>query len=246
MQTLNVTELDFDAIKANLISYFSTSDSQFKDWNYSGSGLNQLIDILAYNTHYNALLAHMALNETFIDSAQLRSSVVSNAKLVGYIPRSKSAATARLTLTLTYAPSVLIQSSGILLPRGTRFKTVLNDNIYYFVNLDETVLPHVSGSNQYTRNIDIHQGTVDTKRYQVNSVTERLVYQIDDANIDMSTLIVRVYDSVSSSTATTYTKYTEANIGEIGSNSQIYFADENIYRINLTFKIGKSMMQCNQ
>ena len=175
------------------------------------------------------MLAHRALNETVIDSAQLRSSVVSNAKLVGYIPRSKSAATARLTLTLTYAPSVLIQSSGILLPRGTRFKTVLNDNIYYFVNLDETVLPHVSGSNQYTRNIDIHQGTVDTKRYQVNSVTERLVYQIDDANIDMSTLIVRVYDSVSSSTATTYTKYTEANIGEIGSNSQIYFADENIY-----------------
>lgn len=229
MQTLNVTELDFDAIKQNLISYFSTSNSEFKDWNYSGSGLNQLLDILAYNTHYNAMLAHMALNETFIDSAQLRSSVVSNAKLVGYIPRSKSASTARLSLTLTYATTVPIQSTGIILPRGTRFKTIQNSNTYYFVNLDETIIPNVSGSNQYKQTIDVHQGTIDTKRYQVNSVTDRLVYQIDDANIDMSTLIVRVYDSSTSLNANVYTKYTEANIGEIGSGSQIYFADENIY-----------------
>lgn len=229
MQTLNVTELDFDAIKQNLISYFSTSNSEFKDWNYSGSGLNQLLDILAYNTHYNAMLAHMALNETFIDSAQLRSSVVSNAKLVGYIPRSKSASTARLSLTLTYNTGVPIQSTGIILPRGTRFKTIQNNNTYYFVNLDETIIPNVSGSNQYKKTIDVHQGTIDTKRYQVNSVTDRLVYQIDDVNIDMSTLIVRVYDSSTSLNANVYTKYTEANIGEIGSGSQIYFADENIY-----------------
>jgi len=229
MQTLNVTELDFDAIKQNLISYFSTSNSEFKDWNYSGSGLNQLLDILAYNTHYNAMLAHMALNETFIDSAQLRSSVVSNAKLVGYIPRSKSASTARLSLTLTYGVGVPIQSTGIILPRGTRFKTIQNNNTYYFVNLDETIIPNVSGSNQYKKTVDVHQGTIDTKRYQVNSVTDRLVYQIDDANIDMSTLIVRVYDSSTSLNANVYTKYTEANIGETGSESRIYFADENIY-----------------
>jgi len=229
MQTLNVTELDFDAIKQNLISFFSTTDSPFKDWNYSGSGLNQLLDVLAYNTHYNAMLAHMALNETFIDSAQLRSSVVSNAKLVGYIPRSKSATTARISLTLTYAAAVPIQTSGIILPRGTRFKSVVNETAYYFVNLDEISMPNISGSNQYAKTIDIHQGSIDTKRYQVNSVTDRLVYQIDDENIDMSTLIVRTYDSLTALTSNVYTKYTEANIGEVDANSLIYFADENIF-----------------
>ena len=75
-QSVAVTELDFDAIKASLINYFKTQDSEFKDWDYTGSGLNLLIDVLAHNTHYNAMSAHLAVNESFIDSAQLRQNVV--------------------------------------------------------------------------------------------------------------------------------------------------------------------------
>ena len=83
---LNITELDFDKIKDNIKTYFKRQDSEFKDWDFEGSGLNTLIDILAYNTHYNAVTAHVTLNESFLESAQVRANVVSRAKLLGYTP----------------------------------------------------------------------------------------------------------------------------------------------------------------
>ena len=82
MAQLNTTELDFDQIKTNLINYFNRDSGPFKDYDFTGSGLNNLIDVLAYNTHYNAITAHMAMNESFLDSAQVRSNVVSRAKLL--------------------------------------------------------------------------------------------------------------------------------------------------------------------
>jgi len=223
-QTLNVTELDFDTIKQNLINYFTATDSPFKDWNYAGSGLNQLVDVLAYNTHYNAMLAHMALNETFIDSAQLRSSVVSNAKLVGYVPRSKAAAAASLTVSFNGTGV-----SYITLPRGSNFKTSLDGKTYVFLNLDELVIPKDVGRTTYTSTIEVHQGSIETKRFQVNNVSDKLTYQIDDDNIDISTLIVRVYNSTSQQTADIYTPFTEVNIGSIDGTSQIYMLNENVY-----------------
>lgn len=223
-QTLNVTELDFDAIKQNLIDYFTTGDSPFSDWNYVGSGLNQLLDVLAYNTHYNAILAHMALNETFIDSAQLRSSVVSNAKLVGYIPRSRASAAASLTVSF-----VGDGRSYITLPRGSNFKTSINGKTYVFLNLDELVINKDSGQNLYTETIKVQQGSIETKRFQVNNVSEKLTYQIDDENVDISTLIVRVYNSSSQQTADIYTPFTEVSIGSINAKSQIYLLNENVY-----------------
>jgi hypothetical protein len=223
-QTLNVTELDFDTIKQNLINYFTTTDSPFKDFNYAGSGLNQLLDVLAYNTHYNAMLAHLALNETFIDSAQLRSSVVSNAKLVGYIPRSKASSVASLTVSF-----VGDGRAYITLPRGSAFKTSLDSKTYVFVTLDELIINKVAGQNLYTKTIDVNQGSIETKRFQVNNVSEKLTYQIDDENIDFSTLIVRVYNSDSQLTPDIYTPFTEVNIGSINGTSQIYLFNENIY-----------------
>ena len=223
-QTLNVTELDFDAIKKNLIDYFTSGNSQFKDWNYVGSGLNQLVDVLAYNTHYNAMLAHMALNETFIDSAQLRSSVVSNAKLIGYTPRSKASAAASLTVSF-----VGDGRSYITLPRGSNFKTSLNSKTYVFLNLDELVINKDVGTNSYTETIEVHQGSIETKRFQVNNVSDKLTYQIDDDAIDISTLIVRVYNSGSQQTADIYTPFTEVNIGSVNGDSQIYLLNENVY-----------------
>jgi hypothetical protein len=99
-QSVDVTELDFDAIKTSLIEYFKSQDSPFKDWDYTGSGLNLLIDVLSHNTHYNAVLAHMAVNESFIDSAQLRQNVVSAAKLIGYTPRSAVASKGTVACSL--------------------------------------------------------------------------------------------------------------------------------------------------
>ena len=91
MAQFKTTELDFDQIKQNLKDYFKRSDSPYRDWDFDGSGLNNLLDILAYNTHYNAMNAHVAINESFLDSAQVRANVVSRAKLLGYTPSSKTA-----------------------------------------------------------------------------------------------------------------------------------------------------------
>jgi len=95
---LNTTDLDFDKIKDNLKTYLKNSGGAFADYDYEGSGLNSLLDILAYNTHYNAVNAHMAVNESFIDTAQVRANVVSHAKLIGYIPRSVRAPSAKENL----------------------------------------------------------------------------------------------------------------------------------------------------
>ena len=101
MSQFNTTELDFEKIKENLINYFKRNDGPYKDFDFAGSGLSNLIDILAYNTHYNALNAHMAMNESFLDSAQVRGNVVSRAKLLGYTPKSVTAPSASINIRFT-------------------------------------------------------------------------------------------------------------------------------------------------
>ena len=98
---LNVTELDFDQIKQNLKNYLKTQ-SEFNDYNFEGSGLSTLLDVLAYNTHYNAMAAHFSLNEAFLDSAQIRGNVVTRAKLLGYVPRSVLSPRASVNLSLIH------------------------------------------------------------------------------------------------------------------------------------------------
>ena len=134
MKQLNVTELDFDQIKNNLITYFKQHESgAYEDWDFEGSGLNQMLDVLAYNTHYNAILAHNSLNESFIDSAQIRSNVVSRAKLLGYTPRSRTAL--RATLALSFPSSINEGRESYTLISGAKFTTVLNDITYTFITV---------------------------------------------------------------------------------------------------------------
>ena len=103
MSQFNTTELDFDQIKTNIKNYFKRVDGPFKDFDFNGSGLNHLLDILAYNTHYNAVTAHMVMNESFLDSAQIRSNVVSRARLLGYTPLSATGSTASVDLVFSRA-----------------------------------------------------------------------------------------------------------------------------------------------
>lgn len=223
-QNLNVTELDFDQIKANLVSYFSNPESPFTDWNFEGSGLNVLVDALAYNTHYNAVMAHMGVSESFIDSAQLRSSVVSLAKLLGYTPRSYVAPTATIDISFTAKDSN--SPEYIILPKGTPFSTTLNDRRFVFVTIDEHILLLSAGKYEKT-GITLKQGAYQTKRYQINNLLEKptIAYEIDDTNIDLSSLLVKVYSSPSASTADIYTQLEDIN--GIDENSTIYFISEN-------------------
>ena len=129
MAQLNVTELDFDNIKQNL-NTFLNSQTEFSDYDFEGSGLAVLIDILAYNTHYNGMMAHMLGNENFIDTAIKRESVVSIAKALGYTPRSMRAAQAKVNLVVT--PPSSYTSTTMQLDRGTAFSATVDGTTYKF------------------------------------------------------------------------------------------------------------------
>ena len=199
-EQLDVSELDFQQIKRNLISYIQNSDQDFSDWNFDGSNLNALMDVLAYNTHYNAMLAYMAVNESFIDSAQLRSSIVSMAKMLGYTPRSYSAAKAVLDgrfLATDTAPDTYT------LERGIRFTTSGSLGAFQFVVLDETIPLNKdpANTNYYITDPDnpiiAYQGRIVTTEYPANGADDAQRYVIPEFNIDISTLKVRVYPTSS-------------------------------------------------
>ena len=148
---LQVTDLDFDTIKNNLKTYLQ-GQSEFTDYNFEGSGLNILLDILAYNTHYNAYYLNMVANESFLDSAILRNSVVSHAKLIGYVPQSSTAPRAIINLTV---PTGSNTADTLTLTRGFSFKTNLLENVSYNYTLLEDVTVDKVGQDFNFRNLEI-------------------------------------------------------------------------------------------
>jgi hypothetical protein len=227
MSTLNTTELDFKKIKDNIKSYFRNS-SDFTDYDFEGSGLNHVLDVLAYNTHYNAINAHMAVNESFIDSAQVRANVVSHAKLVGYVPSSVAAPRARINFTLKYNGSGTAPTT-VELPSGSQFTTSVGGVTYSFETLADVISSNVTtndaGEKLYEFNdLEIVEGKKKTNKFIFNnSQNEKFV--IPDNNIDKSTLKVIVKDSETATTSITYTPFdVEA---DINSDSTIYYITEN-------------------
>jgi len=224
MAQFNTTELDFEQIKGNLKEYFKRSDSQFKDWDFDGSGLNNLLDVLAYNTHYNAMNAHMAMNESFLDSAQVRSNVVSRAKLLGYIPSSKTAATASVKLLLSRKASS--NATTYTISRGDTFKTTIDEVNYTFIVLqDEQASLDEDTQSFIFEDVGISQGVLKVRKFPVDNSILSQKFVVDDQNVDVSSMIVRVYDSESS---TNYAVYNSAAVSpSIDSESLIYFLEEN-------------------
>lgn len=224
MAQLNVTELDFDQIKTNLKSYFTNTESPFKDWDYDGSGLSLLLDVLAYNTHYNAVLAHMSVNESFLDTAQVRSNVVSSAKLLGYLPYSIVTPYAYIDTTFLASANGSSLGNEILLPKGTKFKSSLDGVTYQFVT-DKTYST-INVNNQYAFNgVKLIQGSFATSRYSVDSSNQNQKFVIPDANVDISTLVVRVYADQTVSESELYSRF--STFDNITGNSAIYFLAEN-------------------
>ena len=133
---LQVTELDFDDIKSNLKTYMK-NQSEFTDYNFEGSAISTLIDLLAYNTHYLGMNANMAINEAYLDTATLRSSVISHAKTLGYTPRSARSPVAYVDVTINNSTL-----TSITVAKGTKFTTQIDDTTYSFVvNETQTVTP---------------------------------------------------------------------------------------------------------
>ena len=143
---LRVTELDFDEIKTNLKTHMQSQDA-FRDYNFEGSAMNTLLDVLSYNTHYNAIYGNMVANEMFLDSAVKRDSVVSLAKHLGYTPRSSVSSTARLNVTVN-SPSG--SPATLTMPKGTVFRARVSGTNYQFVNLSATTITPTEGAVSYT------------------------------------------------------------------------------------------------
>lgn len=223
MAQFNVTELDFQKIKDSIKDHFK-SQSKYNDWNFEGSGLSTLLDVLAYNTHYNALVAHFSLNESFLDSAQIRGNVISHAKLLGYIPRSVRPSSAKLNIVVTGnsgSPSILT------LERGTRFRTAIGNATYNFIVLDSVdASKNVAAGNTYTfSNVIVRQGILKRMLYLVDNTIQNQKFVIPEDTVDTDTMRVRVKANQDSDEYQVYTRFT--TLAGIDANSLIFFPQEN-------------------
>jgi hypothetical protein len=214
---LEITELDFDTIKSNLRTFLSQQD-EFRDYNFEGSGMSVLLDVLAYNTHYLGFNANMLANEMFLDSADLRSSVVSLAKQIGYTPRSMKSPVANINVVVNEAVG-----PSVTMARGTKFTTFLDGQTYAFVNnADITVIP---ADGVYTfQNVDIYEGTYLNFKYTVNTTDIDQRFLIPNNNVDTETLTVKVQNSISDSITNVYTL--ASGITGLDSTSKVYFLQE--------------------
>jgi hypothetical protein len=217
------TQLDFANIKSSLKTYLA-QQPEFADYNFEASGLSNILDVLAYNTHFNGLVANFALNEAFLNTAQLRSSIVSHAEALGYNPRSVTSAIAYLNVSVTITASG--RPTTITLPKYTRFNASVDDISYSFYTLEAyTATDDGSGYYQFVTSvgspsIPVVEGTLKTKTFYVGSSTDRQVYVIPDTTMDTSTVEVNVYTTPTSSDFTSYTSLYE--VISIDATSRVY------------------------
>jgi len=213
---LNVTEFDFDDVKDNLKTFLK-NQTEFTDYDFEGSGMSALLDVLAYNTHYLGFNANMLANEMFLDSASLRSSVVSHAKMLGYEVASPRAPVATINISLSTSQSLAT------MPAGTTFSTSVDGVNYQFVTITD-VTSQNTGSAVPFDSTSVYEGTYATTRYLVNSNDVDQRFTLTDVRADTSTLRVRVQNSTSDTTTTTYTKATD--ITQLSSSSTVYYLQE--------------------
>jgi hypothetical protein len=228
---INASELDFAQIKANLIAHMKATDTTFNDYNYDGSAMNTVIDVLSYITHINSINANFALNETFLDTAQLRSSIVSHAKLLGYTPRSTNPSVAYINLKMNYDTTETPlwnhdstnASLPLVIPRGTTFSTTVDSVPYNMFASNTTTTEFDSVNGWVFSNIKIEQGKLKTRTfiYQDNDFEQ---YVLFDKNVNTKSIKVEVSPSVTSSDVETYSIYT--NIVNIDDKSKVYFLEE--------------------
>lgn len=223
------TDLDFEAIRSRLKTYLAATD-EFSDYNFEGSALANILDVLAYNTHFNALTANMAINESFLETAQLRSSVVTHALSLGYFPRSKSASRATLNLSLNASSYVGDAPDTITLPAGTKFTGTI-DGVSYTFQTRQSYTGTNNGFGVYTfaddtgsEDILIYEGEEITRTFLVPSASDKRIYVIADENMDTDMVDVRVFENTSTSIFSFYENV--QNAIRITNTSRYYILKE--------------------
>lgn len=235
--TIKSTDLDFQNIKTGLKNYFK-SKSQFNTYDFEADGLNNILDVLAYNTHVNGLTANFALNEAFLNTAQLRSSVVSHAETLGYEVRSRTTAYAIINLNINLA-GVPGRPALVQLPKGWTFTSAVNGVNYTFRTL-ENYFAKDNGSGFYqfltadgSVDIPVYEGTEKTKTFLSGEIDERQIFVIPDETIDTATASVQVFDTASSSNYITYIPLARAvTIDETSTVFTIREAPNGFYELN--------------
>lgn len=214
---INLVDVEFSAIKESLKEFLKKQDT-FKDYNFEGSGMNVLLDVLAYNSQNNAYLANMLANEAELDTAVLRSNVVSRAKLLGYTPKSISAASAIIRVRIEDDTKT---QDSLFMPRGTKFTVRSDGQQFLFLTLTHHDIPKVS-NGVYEGDVTIHEGLLKAYSYDVTSHERR--YILPTNNIDTSTLRVAVYETAASSDYEEYKP--QSSILKIDDQTPAYWLSE--------------------
>jgi len=216
---LQITNLDFGSIKSSLKTFLQQQDT-LKDYNFEGSGLSVLVDLLAYNTQYNAYYLNMVANEMFLDSSVQRGSVVSHAKMLNYTPRSAVAPKATVKLAVNQ-----VVDSSLTLPKFTTFiSEAIDGTNYYFVTTDAATV-NVTANTALFNNLQLAQGVPTSFSYTVNTSTNpKLIFELPDSNIDTATITVTVQESSTNTVIETYTL--ASDYLTITPSSAVYFLQE--------------------
>ena len=214
---LVVSDFDFDNIKANLKTFLQ-NQPEFSDYNFEGSGFAVLLDTLAYNTHYLGFNANMFVNESYLDSADIRKNVVALAKAIGYTPSSVKAPMAEVDILINNA-----SGSSVLMNKGTTFTTTVDGTGYNFLTNEDITITPASGVYKFS-GVNLYEGTLVTFKYTVDSADVDQKFLIKNINADTSTLKVTVQNSVSDSTLNTYTLAT--GLRNLDNTSKVYFLQE--------------------
>jgi hypothetical protein len=223
---ITVSDLDFDTIKANLKTFLQ-GQTEFSDYDFEGSGLSVLLDVLAYNTHYNGVYTNLAVNEMFLDSASKRASVVSLAKMLGYVPRSAKCATAVVNATITAPTSI---PSTVTLPANQSFNTSIDGVSYTFYNRSAVTTARNTAGNYVFSNLSIVEGTPLEYKY---TVAAGVRYIIPNANMDIDTLTVRVQENANADFFQVYTR--AESLTDVTTTTKVYFIkeiDDGLYEIS--------------
>ena len=226
MPLVNFSNLDFDQVKTTLKEYIQ-SNSDFTDYDFEGSNLSTIMDVLAYNTYITSYNANMVTNEVFIDSATLRENVVSLARNIGYLPRSRKSAKANITFfvdttAITPSPSTIVLKKGpVVSSRGS-----FGGNSYIFSILEDITVPVVNNIATF-RNIPVYQGTVLTSNFTFSSRDPNQKFILPNAGVDTELLYVTVEPNANTVNVTEKYTYTlQDSLLDVKSDSKVFYLQE--------------------
>jgi hypothetical protein len=252
---LQITDLEFDTIKSNLTTFLK-SQSQFQDYDFEGSGMAVLVDLLAYNTHYMGYYANMLGNEMFLDSSSLRESVVSHAKHLNVHPTSRKASRAKLDIN--FFPPAIEGTNPAEYPisltifKDTKFTTSINGTGYTFTTNQTTTVPRLGSGDESTYSaygVEVIEGRILRNAFTVNGADDTQRFIIPNSGIDVSTVVVKCQKSATDTTVETFTDGNALDVTTIKGTDKVFFLHEvEEQKYELTFgdgAIGKSLSDGN-